>query len=177
MFNLLMSYDDSAWAIGSGQTAASDFAISRFLEHTGDNIRQRLQPINAETLAYLTTIPTIFMSELKEDEGKYYVTFRVGQIFDAKIVGRDIRYSFRIDRDYGRVPVTDQQSVIAALNLGRWELTRTHWAVKNGSIPDVLASLPLPQQVVADAPAALLAPVQAPSGLIPTFGTLGFGQR
>ncbi|MFC0013300.1 FRG domain-containing protein [Devosia nitrariae] len=165
MFNLLMAYDDNAWAIGPGQTGVAEFSISRFLEYTDDGIRERLQPVTESRLAFLTTLPTIFMSELKREEGEEYVTFRLGQILETTIVGRDIRYSFRIDRDYNRMPVVEQGSVIAALNLGRWELSRTHWAVKDGNIEDVLASLPL-QQVVAFAPAPPLAAVPAP-GVIP----------
>ena len=142
-----MAYNDSAWSINPGETGTDDFSLSRFLEYTDDNIAERLQPVTEEKLGFLTTIPAIFMSELKNDDGEEYVTFRVGQIVSTNIVGRDIRYTFRINSDFGRMAVINQSAVIAALNLGRWELTRTHWAVKDSDVDKVLASLPLPDAV------------------------------
>ncbi|WP_322963017.1 FRG domain-containing protein [Sphingomonas fuzhouensis] len=155
MFNLLMAYDDTDWDQPVGEWHQDEFSLSRYLEYTDPEIAGLLQPVSSETLALLEDLPTLFMSELKGDsEGDHpdYVTMRVGRIASLRVADGTIGFDFQIDVDFGRVAIPDRRAFEKALTLGRWELTRTHWAIKSGDLGDALAELglDLPERADAD---------------------------
>jgi hypothetical protein len=150
MFNILMASNDEAWAVSIGVEASDDFPLSRYLEYTNPAIEESLKPISAETLSSLEATPALFMSELTFGDEGQYVNMRVGQIYNLRVVDGNIRFTFRLDADFGRVMVDDRAIIQAALDLGRWELTRTHWAVKSGDIDQALAALGLVRPVPTD---------------------------
>jgi hypothetical protein len=146
MFNLIMAYNDSDWETKPGKAEEAYFSLSRYLEHTEPELEGQLRPVSSSTLTVLTQIPALFMSELltdPDDQNKEYLNIRVGRVFDVDIKGGEIRYKFIIDKNFGRFYVEDRKAVEHALGMGRWELSRTHWAVKKGNLREALNELNL----------------------------------
>ncbi|MFN3674853.1 MAG: FRG domain-containing protein [Sphingomonas pseudosanguinis] len=149
MFSLIMHYSDYDWDILPGEKRRDSAPLSRYLEYTDPEISVRLQPVSDVTLATLEDIPTLFMSELKNDtagDQPDYVTMRVGRVSNLTVDSGTIYFDFQIDADLGRFPIPDMDTrkrVEQALGLGRWELTRTHWAIKRADLADALAELGL----------------------------------
>lgn len=68
---------------------------------------------------------------------------RMGRVCDLGVDRNVVRYTFRLDADFGKVLVEDRDALEAVLHLGKWELTRTHWAIKEGDLDDALLTLGL----------------------------------
>ena len=121
----------------------------RYLEYTDPEISSVLQPVSNETLAILEDMPTLFMSELTgsaDEDQPDYVSMRVGRVFNLTVNGGTIYFDLEIDGDLGRFPIPDtdtRKHLEQTLGLGRWELTRTHWAIKRSDLADALAELGL----------------------------------
>lgn len=139
MYSLVMSHDDSDWNVAVGTNGISSFSLSRYLEYTDTSLEEKLTPVSASTLAFLSEIPAVFLSELRYDQGhehdpREYLTIRVGRVWNLQVLGSEIRYEFRVDRDLGEITIDDRRRFEKAFELGRWELSRTHWAVKLGDL-------------------------------------------
>lgn len=162
-FNLLMAYDDSDWKVPVGQIHSATFPLARYLEYTDSSIEieKKLKPVSPTSLVMLSELPAVFMSELRsyhDQNGppQQFMSVRVGRVGNLRIEDKEIHYSFRIDHELPQVFVTNQQALEANFKMGRWELTRTHWAVKEGDLVNVFklaglgdvrvgGNIPLPQ--------------------------------
>lgn len=149
MYSLVMSNDDSAWNVEVGTPQLSSFLLSRYLEYTDAALEEKLKPVSSLTLAFLSEIPAIFLSELRNDHengDREYLTFRIGQVWNVQVIGNEIRYEFCILRDLGKFWLQDRRQFELAFELGRWELSRTHWAVKQGDLTQALAHVGLAEE-------------------------------
>ncbi|ULJ73008.1 FRG domain-containing protein [Rhizobium gallicum] len=131
MYNLLMLGSDEDWLVQPGTEHEASFPLARYLEYTNEHVEQRLKPITSEAMGFLAGLATVFMSELlSEPSGRQFVRIRIGRVWDIRIQSKDLVYKFRIDRDYGEFDVADRAAFESIIELGKWELTRSHWAVK-----------------------------------------------
>lgn len=152
MYNLLMSGNVDEWNVAIGSVNETTFPLARYLEYTEEIIEQRLKPITSETVAFLSQLPTLFMSELQtEANGRQFLRIRVGKVWNIRIVGKDILYLFRIDQDLGEYTVTDRKHFESIFSFGKWELSRTHWAVKDRDLAATLTVAGILQPPVAGA--------------------------
>lgn len=120
MFNLLMFNVD--WP--SGRVT---IPMGRMFEYTDDHITEQFREGGAPLLDRLTALPCLFCEEGTTTETAY-----VGQINQARIVGRDVSLEISFDAE---VPPL-QNSMIHAnraelLMTSDFEFSRNHWAVKD----------------------------------------------
>lgn len=143
MFSLIMSGNVDEWRFPVGHRGRQTFSLSRFLEYTDDEIVERFQPVTDASLQGLASLPTVFMSELAHNDltSESYVELRVGRVSNLSIFNRDIYYDFTIDWVYGQFPIPDRRLIEQAFGFGRWEISRTHWAIKQRDLTTVLASI------------------------------------
>ncbi|GAJ91915.1 hypothetical protein [Rhizobium rhizogenes] len=81
MYNLLMSGNVDEWNVAIGSVNETTFPLARYLEYTEEIIEQRLKPITSETVAFLSQLSTLFMSELQtEANGRQFLRIRVGKV-------------------------------------------------------------------------------------------------
>lgn len=134
MYNLLMSADEAAW--GSPTWTIDK---SRFLEYTDENIKEKIDLSREEVRSYLMSIPSLFAYEKYVD-----APVRVGRIVGIVPNPRDISILFSMDQS---VPQIQPRTFWAmAGNIGitqKFEMTRTHWAIKDIDLADVLKALGL----------------------------------
>lgn len=126
MFNLLVSGSSTAWE--SDQRMG--MPVSRFGEYSGDEY-EGISTTNLASLKQLEQVPTLLMYEDGVD-GPNTDIVRVGQMRDIRVSRGEISFRFT---ETGRVPRDKVDELAHRLQLGEWERTRTHWAVKDGSIP------------------------------------------
>jgi hypothetical protein len=156
MFNLVMMGRDEDWDVPINEPHVGSFPLSRYLEYTDVTIAERLKPVDEASLMKVGTLPTVFMSELQStDDGTKWVTLRTGRVADLRVDRSSIHYTFQLNRHYGCLPVEDREAFETALHLGKWEFTRTHWAIKDGALEDSLLALGL----IDHAPDSTLQPV------------------
>ncbi len=132
MFNLLVSADATAWE-GKGRFSTQ---TERFKEYSGDEATL-LDISNPESLKVLERVPSILMYELGTD-GKNTDKAYFGEIRDIQVSDKSVSFRFHHTGDLTQAQVLENSN---RLQIGRWEATRTHWAIKDGDIPQDIIRL------------------------------------
>lgn len=138
MYNLLMSHNVEEWELPEGQVSYATFSLARFLEYTEKQIEDRLQPVGQAAFDFVALLPAVFMSELQFEGDKGFVHFRVGKVTELSIDKNEIHYKFQIYRNAGRLFITNRTHFEAAFEMGRMEIHRTHWAIKQRHLAQAL---------------------------------------
>lgn len=156
MFSLIMAGNDAEWDVPTGIPHNETFPLSRFLEYTDPSIVTSFQPISADSLFYLAQLPAVFMSELdRGEDGQEIFRIRLGSVSNLSVVKGEIHYTFQLSHNFGAVAVANRDTFRMAFGMEKFELHRTHWAIKAA---DISAAL----QVVIPQPPVIVAPVQHP---------------
>lgn len=129
MFNLLVSAFDTAWE--SDQRMGMD--ASRVGEYSGDEY-EGISTKDQASLKRLEQVQTLLMYEYGTD-GPNAEVVRVGQMRDVRKSGGEITFRFI---ETGRVSRDKVYELAGRLQMNEWEKNRTHWAVKDGTIPQEL---------------------------------------
>lgn len=169
MYNLFVTYGEADVWMSTG-----DYAIerSRFLEYTSDEISSKFGgDLSPSQIAALTRLPCLFMYE------NFRGPTRTGKLTDIKVAGRTIKITYELD-DSPPIAVESIQDFDEKIGLQGFELTRTHWAIKDIDLYKLLRSeaTQVPADVleesegavVRDLPEAALPPAK-PIGAVSDF--------
>lgn len=121
MFNLLMSGNDEAfrgepWTLERG----------RVFEHTNEAVRARFNELNQQQLEELCGIPALIAYERGVERNA-----RVGRIDRVRLRQGEVRIEYTIVPGLPEIPPDRLEALEWELDLTRFELNRTHWAVKD----------------------------------------------
>jgi MoxR-like ATPase len=131
MYNLLITSHDEAWEERSG---SYQFSIERFLEYTDPELRTQFRQFDEKTIDRLRTLPTLFAYEVDLDKPA-----RVGRITAIERKDSWITLSFEIPRDAPSIDSEEFVELQGELGITEsFELNRTHWAVKDANLLEVL---------------------------------------
>ena len=120
MYNLLVTGADGSWDKGF-----YEFDKSRYLEFTNEDIAATISDLNSINIEKLLSYPCLFAYEGERDN------VHVGYLTSIKPQGRNIRIEFEFYGDIDPIPFTDIKPIAPLLDIRRWEMNRTHWAVKD----------------------------------------------
>jgi hypothetical protein len=129
MFNVLIAGDGIAWESEQRLEMPSE----RFLEHSGDE-SENISVEKPKSLKVLERIQSVLLYEGGAG-GKAAGIIRLGQLRDIRPVGRSVTFRFA---ETGRIPSAKFEELRYRLQISDWEMHRTHWAVKDGDIPQEL---------------------------------------
>tara|TARA_Y100001937_G_scaffold14486_1_gene19553 strand:+ start:802 stop:1683 length:882 start_codon:yes stop_codon:yes gene_type:complete len=129
VYNLLVTAAEGAWDI-----SAYEYDRTRFLEHTTDSLKAKFSSLDANALEELKSLPTLFTYE-GDDE-----VVQVGYIRRIKERGRSILVEYEFDDSIPAFNFSKLKPLLTKLDIGRWEMSRTHWAVKDEDLFELLAS-------------------------------------
>lgn len=113
--------------IGDGTVPAG-----RLLEYTDEATRASL----SADFGALQDLPVLSMPEVDDD--RFEQVARIASAVGIKRDGRDHRFRLIPDPRFPPVPLTTIQELAGELGIGGFELRRTHWAVKNVDLFEVL---------------------------------------
>ncbi|RAM61476.1 FRG domain-containing protein [Herbaspirillum rubrisubalbicans] len=127
MYNFLVTSQVGAWDAGT-----YSFEKSRFLEYTNDDVAAAFKILTPTHIESLKKYPCLFAYEGKIHE------MRIGTLTDiAESSGKiDLKFEF-----VPAEPITfaEIERAITSLDIRRWELNRTHWAIKNVDLYSVFS--------------------------------------
>lgn len=159
MFNLLVSYSEDSW-----KSSPIEFEKSRVaVEYTADEISERYKALTPEAIEELKTFPSLFVTENEQTES------RIGRITNVKIRGSSVVISFEFDPIFPPLPIGAIEAIRKEIDLGAWELSRTHWAIKDEPILEILQKHGYITQQQADASLQLQPPKFPDPAPIPTL--------
>lgn len=128
MFNLFISGNTESWN-------SSPYEIDRdraVVEHTAEEIVKRYKSFNEKSIQELKSFPCIFVIEHEP------IPSRIGYITDIRLRRETVVIHFAFDPVLPSLPVGSIEALKDDIDLGRWELSRTHWAVKDEPIFEIL---------------------------------------
>lgn len=129
MYNLLMTWNTEEW---SGKIW--ELELGRCVrEYTDNDITERFGDLDADATRVLCRLPSIFAYEGLRADPKF------GFIRAIKRRGRNVRLEYEIV-PLEQFPSAEQmKGMLAELDIGDWEINRTHWAVKDVDLAKTLA--------------------------------------
>ena len=130
MYNFLMAFGPSAWDQG-----VYEFPRDRVFEYTDASIEERYKDLKPSVVEELKSIPTIFCVEGEEAPS------RVGYLTDVKVKSGKVRIGFRFDPAFKPIQKGKIEAASLLFELGRFELTRTHWAIKDDNLLTILLKM------------------------------------
>ena len=128
MFNLLISANPESWD-------SSPFEIERaraVVEYTADEISERYKFFDEKAIRELKSFPCLFAIENEQRES------RIGYLSNIRVRQSTVVIDFVFDPIFPPLPQGAIEDLRIDIDLGRWELTRTHWAVKDEPIFEIL---------------------------------------
>jgi len=121
MFNLLISSKDEAW-----EGAPYVYHRTRVFERADSSIEEQFGDLNNQQVERLCAIPALFAYE--NGVGK---NARLGRITRIRVRGFDVRVEYELAPSLPEISEQQIDGLVWELDIGGWEMTRTHWAVKN----------------------------------------------
>ncbi len=128
MYNLLVTAEKGAW-----DNEHYVMPVSRFLEYTDEPLATSLKPLDDAVRKKLTSIPALFAYESPVGDDA-----RVGWIEEIHGRAAELRLTVRFDDDLAPIPSARLEALMWELEIGSWEMNRTHWAVKQADLLAVL---------------------------------------
>lgn len=133
MFNLMVTAGDHSWEEGT-----YIWDKPRIFEYTPEKIRENFGALTPEELSALAKLPTLFMYE-RGTEG----TPRIGKIKEIKGRNKEVRIEFDFDPSAPALTLGQIEGLKWHLQMEDFEFSRTHWAVKDVDLDEVLGRLPV----------------------------------
>lgn len=131
MYNLLVAFEPKAWKDGVYEFPRERVAV----EYTADSISERYKGLEPEVIDELKSFPTLFCVEGEEGPS------RVGYITSIKVNAGVVRIEFRFEPALRSLRKGFIKRSMVLFEVGRMELNRTHWAIKDGDLWSILGKL------------------------------------
>jgi predicted nucleotide-binding protein len=128
LFNLFISYDPESWDSSPYECDRSRAVI----EYTADEISERYKFFDENAINELKSFPSLFVVENEA------IHSRIGYITHIRLRSSSIVIDFEFDPILPVLPIGAIEAMRVDIDLGRWELSRTHWAVKDEPIFEIL---------------------------------------
>ena len=128
MYNLLVTSNVGAWDV-----SAYEFDRERFTEHTTETLSERFKKLTAAKIEELKAFPALFCYEGQNE------TVRVGYIRRIKERGKSLLIEYEFDEEIKPFNFSELVDYKIQLDIDKWEMGRTHWAVKDEDLFEVLA--------------------------------------
>lgn len=154
MLNLLISgnagsWDESPYEIDRGRAV---------VEYTANEISERYKFFDDKAVRELKSFPCLFVIENEEIES------RIGYITNIRVRQTTVVIDFEFDQILPSLRIGAIDEIRVDIDLGKWELSRTHWAVKDEPIFEILIRRGFITQQQLDASKALK---ETPAPVIP----------
>lgn len=133
MYNLLMVYAAGTWD-------EDEFVLElpRYLEHTALPLKERFSSLDERVIENLKEMPALFAYEDRGREAGFPA--RVGRIDQIHVRYGGLRITWRLDAAVPPISAEQLRVMFDDLDISQrnWEHTRSHWAIKDVDLMDVL---------------------------------------
>jgi hypothetical protein len=114
----------------------------RMFEYTPTDISQGLYDLEMKSLRYIESLPTLLCSEMfQSTDGSPTMVIKFGKVRKIIVNKREVSATFYCLLDFGQITFGSTEDIQETFDGDRWQFHRTHWAVREGDIYDVLTRL------------------------------------
>jgi len=128
MFNFIVAGLPESWDSSPYEMDKSRVAI----EYTANEISERYKDLNEKAIKELISFPCLFVIENEQRDTK------IGYITGIRLRQTKVVLEFQVDPILPVLPRGTIGQLRTAFDLGKWELSRTHWAVKDEPLFEIL---------------------------------------
>lgn len=166
MYNLLVTAINGDFEDGSYL-----WDKSRFLEYTNEDISLALKKLSTPHIENLKSYPCLFAYEGKESD------VRIGFFTSIKDRDRTIHVTYEFLENIDAIPFDKLQPIVDSLDIRPWEMNRTHWAVKDEDLFEILQNHEILQANQVPKENKQARPVEDKSSDVPVKNIQGFIQK
>jgi len=132
LFNLFVTFQEGAFDPMS-------YAIERgrFGEYTSKVLMKRFGGLKRAAVTRLKSFPCLFAYEAERGDA------RIGYLTNIRERSGTILVEYEFDKKISLFPASKLTDLYMQLDIGRWEMNRTHWAIKDEDLLKVLATASL----------------------------------
>jgi len=155
MYNLLVTAQEGAW-----DSPFYKYDRSRFLEYTNDDIATTYKNLTEKKIATLKSLPCIFAYEGTDSD------IRIGRLKSIEERGRSILIQYEFYPTIPPISFADIEPIADGLDIRRWEMSRTHWAVKDEDLFERLRTAGIIEPATVELPeksAPIITPPEPPA--------------
>jgi hypothetical protein len=105
------------------------------------DIERRLESLDPAAIVYLESLPTFPCTEIKSSENSASMLIKYGRIHDVTAEQKKVSARFETLIDLGEVDFDDIETAGSVFGADRYQLYRTHWAVREGDAREALVRL------------------------------------
>lgn len=120
MYNLFVTAQEGAWEAGG-----YEYDRSRFLEYTNESLAEKFKVLGQEQIEYLKSLPCLFAYE------GYKGGVKIGRLTDIRERDRTLFIRYEFHPRIQSIPADGLEAISALLDIRKWEMNRTHWAIKD----------------------------------------------
>lgn len=132
MYNFLVTAKDDAWSL-----PAYEYERDRFGEYTSPALKARFKDLTAEAIEELKSYPALFAYEGEKKD------VRIGYLRRIKERARSILIEYEFEPNIPAIPFAQIADLKSRLDIENWEMNRTHWALKDEDLFEILHSAAL----------------------------------
>jgi len=129
------------WEEIEGSVDVITMGRGRMFEYTPSDIERRLESLDGTAKAFLEKLPTFLCSEIKPSGDAVSLLIKYGRISGISSERKEISAAFETLIDFGEVNFPDIEVARTVFGADRFQLYRTHWAVREGDARNVLDRL------------------------------------
>ncbi|MGN6317583.1 FRG domain-containing protein [Trinickia sp.] len=129
------------WEYLEGSVDDVTMGRGRMFEYTPPDTEKRLESLDSTAIAFLEKLPTFLCSEIKSTGSAVSMLIKYGRISHTTPGPKEVSTTFETLIDFGEVEFDDVKAAGAVFGADRFQLYRTHWAVREGDARMVLLRL------------------------------------
>ena len=129
MYNFIVTAKPGRW-----DTSPALFLRSRIFEYTSNEIKAKFEISGKIQIDEIAKLPCLFAYE--EGVGKYA---QIGRITEFRERLPEVRIKFELDKFLPKIGIDELKKLEWELDIGDWEFSRTHWALKDVDLLHVLS--------------------------------------
>jgi hypothetical protein len=153
-----------------------EMSRGRMFEYTPTDIEKRLEDLGPTSIAFLEKLPTFLCSEIGRSASAASMVVKYGRIENTTPGRKEVSTTFKTLIDFGDVEFADVEQARDLFGADGFQLYRTHWAVREGDVKEILAKLAQLKPELADAVTGPIEPDLAAAAAEPpprTKNTIG----
>ncbi|MFG0393018.1 FRG domain-containing protein [Pseudomonas sp. zbq_4] len=125
----------------AGQVNEITMGRGRMFEYTPTDIEKRLEHLDSTAIAFLEKLPTFLCSEIMQARDGVSMLIKFGRISHTTSGAKEVSTVFETVIDFGEIEFDDIKSAQMVFGADRFQLHRTHWAIREGDSQVVLRRL------------------------------------
>ncbi|MEP9369802.1 FRG domain-containing protein [Xanthobacter sp. VNH20] len=129
------------WENVVGNVDVVTMGRGRMFEYTPSDTEKRLESLDGTAIAFLEKLPTFLCSEIKQGGDTVSMLIKYGRISAIEPGRKEVSAAFETVTDFGEVDFEDIEAARRVFGADKFQLYRTHWAVREGNARDILDRL------------------------------------